>query len=50
VLEGDLVFHDHVLQAGDYEVAMASAAHSTVTSVHGCVLLLTNDLRDAIVT
>lgn len=46
VLEGDLVFHDHVLEAGDYEVAMASTAHSTVTSVHGCLLLLTTNQRD----
>jgi anti-sigma factor ChrR (cupin superfamily) len=46
VLEGDLVFHDHVLEAGDYEVAQASSAHSTVSSVHGCVLLLTSNRRD----
>ena len=46
VLEGDLVFHDHVLQPGDYEVAMASTAHSTVTSTQGCLLLIINNQRD----
>jgi anti-sigma factor ChrR (cupin superfamily) len=46
VLQGDLVFHDHVLEAGDYEVALPSTAHSTVSSVHGCLLLLTTNQRD----
>ena len=50
VLEGDLVFHDHTLNAGDYEVAMPSTAHSTVSSVHGCVLLIINNLRDEALT
>ncbi|HUE00181.1 MAG TPA: cupin domain-containing protein [Bryobacteraceae bacterium] len=49
VIEGDLVFHDHVLEAGDYEVALPSTAHSTVSSVHGCVLLLTSSQRNEII-
>lgn len=48
VLEGDVVFNDHVLQAGDYEVAMASTAHSTVTSAKGCLLLIINNQRDEV--
>jgi anti-sigma factor ChrR (cupin superfamily) len=48
VLEGDVVFEDHVLQAGDYEVAMSSSAHSTVTTTQGCLLLLINNQRDQV--
>ncbi len=46
VLEGDLVFADHVLVAGDYEVASARTLHSPVTSRSGCVVLLINNVAD----
>ena len=48
VIEGDMVFNDHALRAGDYEVAMASTSHSVVTSVHGCMILLVSNLHDEI--
>ncbi len=46
VLEGDLVFQDHVLFAGDYEVAAVHSIHSPVTSNAGCLLLLINNVGD----
>jgi anti-sigma factor ChrR (cupin superfamily) len=46
VLEGDLVFDDHTLHAGDYEVAAHSTDHSPVTTRHGCLLLIMNNQRD----
>ena len=46
VLEGDLVFDDHTLHAGDYEVASGNSDHSPVTTKHGCLLLIMNNQRD----
>jgi len=46
VLEGDLVFDDHTLFAGDFEVNPPSTGHSQVTTVGGCLLLLTNNQGD----
>lgn len=46
VLEGDLVFDDHTLFAGDFEVSAPSTDHSPVTTVGGCLLLITNNQRD----
>jgi quercetin dioxygenase-like cupin family protein len=43
VLEGDLVFDDHTLYAGDYEVAAGSTDHSLGTTKHGCLLLIINN-------
>lgn len=48
VIDGDVIFNDHELDTGDYEVAMATTAHSTVTSREGCLLLLINNERDEI--
>jgi anti-sigma factor ChrR (cupin superfamily) len=46
VLEGDLVFDDHTLHAGDYEVSSQSTEHSPATTKHGCLLLIINNQRD----
>ena len=46
VLEGDLVFEDHVLNAGDYEVASPRSDHSFVTTSGGCLLLLISHVND----
>ncbi len=46
VLEGDLVFEDHVLHAGDYEVASKSTAHSMVSTHGGCLVLIVNNTAD----
>jgi hypothetical protein len=46
VLEGDLVFDSHTLSAGDFEVNPPFTGHSPVTTVGGCLLLLTNNQGD----
>ena len=48
VLEGDLVFSDHTLHAGDYEVNAPETDHSFVTTHAGCLLLITNNQADQI--
>jgi hypothetical protein len=45
-LEGDLVFDDHTLYAGDYEVAAGSIDHSPSTTQHGCLSPIMNNQRD----
>jgi quercetin dioxygenase-like cupin family protein len=44
VLEGDVRFEDHTLQAGDYEVALPSSAHTSITTAKGCLLLIINSV------
>jgi len=46
VLEGDVVFDDHTLNAGDYEVASETTDHSLATTRHGCLLLIMNNQHD----
>jgi len=46
VLGGDLIFHDHTLHPGDYEVAAAASDHSSVTTKNGCLLLIITNERD----
>jgi anti-sigma factor ChrR (cupin superfamily) len=48
VLEGDLVFEDHALSAGDFEVAAPHTRHGTVTTTAGCLLLITNNTADQV--
>jgi quercetin dioxygenase-like cupin family protein len=48
VLEGDLVFSDHTLHAGDYEVNGPETDHSFVTTHGGCLLFLTNNQADQV--
>jgi quercetin dioxygenase-like cupin family protein len=46
VLEGDVRFEDHTLQPGDYEVALPSSAHSSITTAQGCLLLIVNHISN----
>lgn len=46
VLEGDLIFEDHALSAGDYAAATPGEDHSTATTEKGCVLFLVHELRN----
>jgi anti-sigma factor ChrR (cupin superfamily) len=48
VLEGDVVFDDHTLYAGDYEVAAPSTKHSIVRTNTGCMVLLINHKADEV--
>ena len=42
----DLVFNDHTLHAGDYEVDAPDTAHSPVTTHGGCLLLIIHNAGD----
>lgn len=46
VIEGDLQFEDHALQAGDYEIADKASRHSAITSRGGCTALIVHHRRD----
>jgi quercetin dioxygenase-like cupin family protein len=46
VLEGDVQFEDHILWPGDYEVALPSSAHTSITTTQGCLLLIVNHISN----
>ncbi len=48
VLEGDVVFADHTLHPGDYEVRGPATRHSSATTAQGCMLLVINNQRDVL--
>jgi len=48
VLQGDVVFSDHTLYAGDYEAASAGTDHSAVTTNTGCLLFLVHNTHDQV--
>lgn len=48
VLEGDLVFEDHALTAGDYSAGSPEKVHPTATTTRGCLLFLVHNLRDEV--
>ena len=51
VLNGDIVFDDHTLSSGDYEVRSANSRHSSATTAPGeaCLLLVINSGHDEFV-
>lgn len=54
VLDGDIVFDDHTLSSGDYEVRPANSRHSSATTLsaapnEGCLLLVINSGHDEFV-
>jgi anti-sigma factor ChrR (cupin superfamily) len=48
VLEGDLVFEDHTLTAGDYSAGGLDKDHSSATTTQGCLLFIVHNLRDQV--
>jgi len=48
VIEGDLVFEDHSLQAGDYSAGSPDKDHSAATTRHGCLLFIVNNSADQV--
>ncbi len=48
VLEGDVIFGDHTLYPGDYEVRGPDTHHSSATTNKGCLLLVINNQRDVL--
>ena len=48
VLEGDLVFEDHTLTAGDYSAGSPNNDHGSATTTQGCLLFIVHNLRDQV--
>jgi anti-sigma factor ChrR (cupin superfamily) len=48
VLEGDLIFEDHTLLAGDYSVSAPGTLHTRSTTRNGCMLLIVHNVRDEV--
>ena len=48
VLEGDAVFSDHTLHAGDYEVGASDHDHSSITTTGGCLVFIMRNRADVI--
>jgi anti-sigma factor ChrR (cupin superfamily) len=46
VVEGDLIFADHTLFAGDYSVCPPDSEHTQATSTNGCLLLIVHNMND----
>jgi hypothetical protein len=46
VLEGDLVFEDHTLAAGDYAAGSPDQDHTSATTVNGCLLFIVHNSWD----
>jgi anti-sigma factor ChrR (cupin superfamily) len=48
VLEGDLVFEDHTMNAGDYSAGSPDELHTSATTTQGCLLFIVHNLRDQV--
>ena len=48
VIDGDLIFNDHTLETGDYEVNAGSTDHSSITTKTGCLALIIHNLNDKV--
>jgi len=48
VLEGDLVFEDHTLNAGDYSAGTPGKDHTAATTQTGCLLFIIHNSRDQV--
>jgi anti-sigma factor ChrR (cupin superfamily) len=48
VIDGDLIFDDHTLETGDYEVSRGSTEHSSITTKTGCLALIIHNEADKV--
>ena len=48
VLEGDAIFSDHTLYAGDYEVGAVDHDHSSITTRGGCLVFIMHNRSDVV--
>jgi anti-sigma factor ChrR (cupin superfamily) len=48
VIDGDLIFNDHTLETGDYEVSASSTRHSSITTKTGCLALIIHNRADKV--
>ena len=49
VIDGDMVFDDHELDTGDYEVATGETQHSAIRTPNGCLALIIHSPNDKII-
>lgn len=48
VIEGDLIFEDHTLNAGDYSAGSPERDHSAATTKNGCLLFIVHNRADRV--
>ena len=48
VIDGDLIFDDHILETGDYEVSAGATEHSSITTKAGCLALIIHHAADKV--
>jgi anti-sigma factor ChrR (cupin superfamily) len=48
VIEGDVIFADHKLHAGDYSAGAPGREHSSATTDSGCLLFIVTHTRDQV--
>jgi len=46
VVDGDVVFEDHTMTAGDYSAGGPGRDHTTATTTRGCTLFIVHNLKD----
>lgn len=48
VIEGDLIFEDHILNAGDYSAGSPEGEHGSATTKNGCLLFIIHNRADQV--
>jgi anti-sigma factor ChrR (cupin superfamily) len=48
VIDGDMIFDDHTLDTGDYEVSAGETRHSAIRTTEGCLALIIHSPKDRI--
>jgi hypothetical protein len=48
VIEGDLVFEDHTLLAGDYSAGTPDKDHTAATTKNSCLLFIVHNTQDRV--
>jgi anti-sigma factor ChrR (cupin superfamily) len=48
VVEGDLIFEDHTLFAGDYSAGCPNKVHTSATTTKGCLLFIVHNTQDQV--
>lgn len=48
VIEGDLIFEDHTMVAGDYSAGSPDKAHTAATTKNGCLLFVVHSVEDQV--
>jgi putative transcriptional regulator len=48
VVEGDLIFDDHTMMAGDYSAGSPGKDHASATTNGGCMLFIVHNLNDEV--